>query len=497
MSERRELVRAQAGFGYRSCLNDLPKLPVSTPKSPDWKMPMELWTEYEGRTIDGAFPLNRLLLPEGRSAFFSTSNGNGEPTVIRLIESHFDEQEILARWQGVDALRHPNLLKLDTFGQLDLDGTTVIYAVMEPVDANLAEVLKQQRLTLPECRALAKSLASALDTLHANGFVHEHLEPSSVFAVGDVVKLRSDCIRETPEGEQGLAAKRRDLRSLAVVLLQALTQEPTLEAAAGKLPLPAPFDAIVRNATTGAWGFAEIMSALNQQKRAAAPLAAVPAPISRADPQPAASVGRPIAPSLRSASEPKPPDSTLSQHPAFPILSPDRPLGDQEGRHPEAVPLSRFIAAAALFAILILGLGLYFVHARATLRTANPQVHSVPKAASSAIASEPSQVPANSLPDQAARTSQQADSGSAARSQWRVVAFSFRREEQARKKSATLARAYPALRPEVFTPTGHAPFLVTVGGAMSRDQALAFAQKSRSQGLRRRAAVRVFSKAGY
>ena len=92
---------------------------------------------------------------------------------------------------------------------------------------------------------------------------------------------------------------------------------------------------------------------------------------------------------------------------------------------------------------------------------------------------------------------QNSKAGSAARSQWRVVAFSFRREEQARKKSATLARAYPALRPEVFTPTGHAPFLVTVGGAMSRDQALAFAQKSRSQGLRRRAAVRVFSKAGY
>jgi len=38
---------------------------------------MEIWTEYEGRTIDGAFPLTRLLRPEGSSAFFTTSNEAG------------------------------------------------------------------------------------------------------------------------------------------------------------------------------------------------------------------------------------------------------------------------------------------------------------------------------------------------------------------------------------------------------------------------------------
>ena len=59
---------------------------------------MELWNEYEGRTIDGDFQLTKLLRPEGRSAFFSTSNGTGLPTVIRLIESHYDDAEILARW---------------------------------------------------------------------------------------------------------------------------------------------------------------------------------------------------------------------------------------------------------------------------------------------------------------------------------------------------------------------------------------------------------------
>ena len=69
---------------------------------------MNLWNEYEGRSIDGLFPLERLIRPEGRSAFFTTSSA-GVSTVIRLIESHFDEDEILARWAGVSDLHQPNL----------------------------------------------------------------------------------------------------------------------------------------------------------------------------------------------------------------------------------------------------------------------------------------------------------------------------------------------------------------------------------------------------
>ena len=102
---------------------------------------MQLWTDYEGVTIDGAFPLNKLLLPEGRSAFFSTANGKGEPVVMRLIECHFDEEEILARWRCMEALNHPNFLKLERYGQIEIDGSPVVYAVFEKVDANLAGVL--------------------------------------------------------------------------------------------------------------------------------------------------------------------------------------------------------------------------------------------------------------------------------------------------------------------------------------------------------------------
>ena len=49
---------------------------------------------------------------------------------------------------------------------------------------------------------------------------------------------------------------------MLLVLLEALTQQRTLEDAARELPLPAPFDQIVRKGMSGEWGLAEIGAAL-------------------------------------------------------------------------------------------------------------------------------------------------------------------------------------------------------------------------------------------
>src|SRR5271170_1729603 len=253
---------------------------------------MELWTEYEGRTIEGGFRLTKLIRPEGRRAFFSTSNGTGIPTVIRLIESHFDDDEILARWRGVQALDHVNLVKLKSFGQVTVDETSLVYAVMEPVEANLGEILAERRLTVLETKQVATSLVAALEALHSNGFVHEHVEAAHVLAVGEEIKLRSDCIRETPEGEEGSELKRWDVYDLSVVLLQALTQHKTLEDAERELPLPEPFDEIVRKGMSGEWGLREIASALNPGLNAPP----VAPPVARPVVAPAVAVERPVAP---------------------------------------------------------------------------------------------------------------------------------------------------------------------------------------------------------
>ena len=437
---------------------------------------MELWTEYEGSTIDSAFPLKKLLLPEGRSAFFSTFNANGEPTVIRLIACHFDEEEILARWRGVKALGHPNILRLEQFGQLTLDDTTVVYAVMEPVDANLAEVITNQRLSVPDALQLASSLASAIDVLHANGFVHEHVEPANIYAVGEVVKLRGDCIRETPEGEAGIEARKHDIHNLGVVLLEALEHRQSLEASGQRVNLPAPFDRIVPNAINGAWTLPEIIKALgvltasNNGSSAASArpsTATPPAPIAIRAETPAQTLA---APPDNEATRSRPGNFTppAAQRTAIPRIE-----------NAEGLPRTKSLtlwAAVAVAAILLVWLVWHF--ARTSSSGPAP-------ASQTAAPAQPAQGPAaNAARPPAAKPSPHAAATDTSSSHpWRVIAFTYNYRDQAEKKSTTIAQKHPDLHPEVFTPTGKAPYLVTIGGQMSREDAYALARNAGKWGL--------------
>jgi hypothetical protein len=430
---------------------------------------MELWNEYEGRTIDGVFPLTKLLRPEGRSAFFATSNGSGTPTVIRLIESHFDGAEILTRWKAIQELNNANLVTLKKFGPAELDGTSLVYAVMEPVEANLGEILAERRLTVLETKEVASSLVSALEAMHANGFVHEHVEPGNVMAVGDAIKLRSDCVREAPEGEDGREAKRRDVRDLATVLLRALTQQGTLEAASRDLPLPEPFEQIVRKGRNGEWGLREIAAALGPAA-VAAPQAAARAVVREAPVE-----QRPVAAAETVAAPP------VAQRIHIAV--------EEEPRGLELKKIA-YGVGALLVALLVVW---FFVHGRssssssdATVQTAAPSTAvegdaaaapavgaSTPSAAANAPAAANGSAPPTNLP---------AGNG---RDQWRVVVFTYNHESQAQQKAAAIAQKHSELRAEVFTPNGRAPYLVTVGGVMSRDEAFALARKARGEGLPR------------
>lgn len=93
----------------------------------------------------------------------------------------------------------------------------------------------------------------------------------------------------------------------------------------------------------------------------------------------------------------------------------------------------------------------------------------------------------NASPAPAARNHPGARNGQApaARRQWRVVAYTYAHADQARKKAAELAGKYPGLRPEVVSPRGRAPYLVTLGGVMRKNDALALTQKLRRSGLPR------------
>ncbi len=433
---------------------------------------MQLWTEYEGVTIDGVFPLKKLLLPEGRGAFFSTANGKGEPTVMRLVECHFDEEEILTRWRSVDALGHPNFLKIERYGQLALDDRPVVYAVFERVDANLAELVARSRLTGPEAAQLASSLASALETLHTHGFVHEHVELHNVFTVGDVVKLRSDCIREAPEGDAGFAAKRRDVHNLAVLLAKALAQNGNPDAAG---ELSSPFNEMVRNGLSGTWGLAEIKAAVqasqgssrssNGRRSSSAGSAvhqSVPAP----------------APSTPSRPEPPEPRPTIVAGRAF------RQEFAEDGRKTELPLRTKWFGVAALAMTIALAAGWLFAYVRGHHRGAtSPSALSTKAIAAERSAPDP--VPsgvsvAGVIPGQGP-----GQTLATTPAQWRVVVYTYNNRAEAQKMSAAIDGKHPGLRPEVFSPNGHAPYLVTVGGVMNKREALAWVRRSRRSGLPR------------
>lgn len=429
---------------------------------------MRLWTEYEGETIDGAFPLKRLLLPEGRSAFFSTANGKGDPALLRLIECHFDEDEIIARWRTIEALSHPHFLKLERYGQIELDGGPGVYALFEKADANLGEVLALGQLTVKDAAQLAGSLVSAMEMLHTHGFVHEHVQAQNVFAVGETVKLRSDCIREAPEGQAGLDAKQRDVHDLTVLVLQALTQTTDPGRAAA---LPAPFDKIVRNGMSGTWGLTEMRAALEgRPKQAPAPkkLDSISSLPSEPDPAPrpdAAPADKPLSTSTRTKSwEGNGLRSSIHQE----VWDEDR-AGSFSFR-------SKWMGAAGMVAVLLLLVWLAVHEWRADRATGS---HAAAASGSLRTPAQPASSPA--AQHAAAHTGRAIET----RAQWRVIAFTYNHRDQAQKKAATLSQQHADLRPQVFTPTGHAPYLVAVGGVMNKDEAFAFARKMRSSGLPR------------
>jgi eukaryotic-like serine/threonine-protein kinase len=451
---------------------------------------MNLWTEYEGRTIDGTYPLTKLIRPEGRSAFFSTSNGTGVPTVIRLIESHFDGDEILTRWRGVAALNHPNLVKLKSFGHVVVDETSLVYAVMEPVEANLSEILRERRLTEPETRQIATSLLAAIEVLHSNGFVHEHVLPENVLAVGEVIKLRSDCIRETLEGEEGVALKRKDVRDYATILLQALTQQRTLDDASRALP--GPFEQIVRKGISGEWGLKEIGTALKKPSLAQA--------IARAGVTPDAPkfqgpVAEPAATPSRAAASVGPPPVDSPSGPPPSVARRIRVPVDDEPRR-----IGRKGIAYGVGTLLILLLGWYFVHSRSGSNRVGGasgavQEPTAPAAQESAPVPAKSPAPATDVGSRPAPSARVVAGSTAAsegknaagdsRGRWRVIAFTYNREDQAQQKVAEIAQSHPDLSPTIFRPNGRGPFLVTLGGPMSREDAFAFSGKAKREGMPR------------
>jgi len=196
------------------------------------------WTSWVGSVVEGKFPLQQWLGGSDHSAVFLT-DWQSQKAAIKLIPAlGADADHCLARWRAAAQLLHPHLLRIYDSGRCTIDGTRLVYVVMEYAEEDLAQIFPQRVLTPAEVSELLPPLLDALFYLRGKGFVHSRIKPSNILAVKDELKLSADQILsasdtnstrrrdvyDAPETAAGIFSPAGDVWSVGVTLVAMLTQ---------------------------------------------------------------------------------------------------------------------------------------------------------------------------------------------------------------------------------------------------------------------------------
>ncbi len=227
----------------------------------------EVWKTWEGRVVDGKFPLRQLVGGSDHSAVFLTERpGHGsQKFALKLIPADAgDADRQLVRWRAAAQLSHPHLIPIYETGRC---GLTLLYLVTEYAEEDLSQILPQRALIPGEVTDMLPPLLDALSFLHGRGFVHGRIKPSNILAVGDQLKLSADQITsvsdpnatrrrrdvyDAPETAAGIVSPAGDLWSVGATLVAALTQNVPLVAEESQgdqvltANIPEPFRGIAR-----------------------------------------------------------------------------------------------------------------------------------------------------------------------------------------------------------------------------------------------------------
>lgn len=306
---------------------------------------VESWQQWEGRIVNGEFPLQQYLGGSAESAVYLTEV-QGTRAAIKFIEAEAPEAKAqAAQWKLAARLSHPNLVKILQTGLWHADDEhDLLFAVMEYCDESLEGVLRQRSLTPTETREMLAPALDALSYLHGQNLVHGEIKPANILASGDELKLSSDGIRrmgdvdglggsgyDGPENSVGTTGIGGDVRSLGLTLLQSL-KDRSQERGSNDDPksadgLPVPFGAIVKGCLAQdpaqRLSIADIRKLLNdrdvtrKQEAKPVPMAETTAAKTTAVDIPAAPTKASIAPDPRSV----PPVRSKSDSSAIPIVA--------------------------------------------------------------------------------------------------------------------------------------------------------------------------------
>jgi len=263
----------------------------------------EAWKQWEGQVVNGEFHLRRYLGGGENGAVFLTEHGGREPqkAAIKLLPAPPEKSELqLSEWSLAAKLSHPHLIQLLQMGRCQLDGTELLYVVMEYAEEDLSQILPQRPLTPEEARDMLEPVLDALGYVHGQGFLHGHIKPANIMAVQDQLKISSDGLWRFDEARGGLEKRgvydapeiaseeispAADVWSLGVTLVEALTQrlpvweQPEQDEPALPEILPAPFLELVRHCLRRdperRWTVADIVAQLRRTSPAVQARAAV------------------------------------------------------------------------------------------------------------------------------------------------------------------------------------------------------------------------------
>ena len=199
-------------------------------------------TRQVGQVVDGKFRLGQFVGGDELSSVFLVDyDGQEVPkAAIKLIPADsVDAPAQLGRWRQAAKLSHPHLIRILETGRCELDGTPMLYVVMEYAEENLSQVIARRPLSPAEARDILGPVVDALAYVHAKGFVHCRLKPANVMADDDLLKISSDGLcrigeysgsvgkpgaYDAPEAVGGRISPAGDVWSLGMTLAEALTQ---------------------------------------------------------------------------------------------------------------------------------------------------------------------------------------------------------------------------------------------------------------------------------
>lgn len=421
------------------------------------------WAKLPGTLLPGGYEIEECFAASASSATFK----------VRILGDRFTEAigeffaaaivspEQVNVWTATTALRHRNVSQPLTAGLLD---GTAYYIETRP-DETLQGVVRERLLTVEETKEVARALVQGLSYLHGNGFAQGHLDSGSVAAIGDRICLRLQAASHlnAPLGVGEEASPAGDVRQLGQTLSSVLSREGNA--------LSPPFDQIVarcldENAARRP-SLPEILSMLDAEPPAvvvAPPKPAPPAPVEIA---PAA----PVMPYETGPVFSPQPSRTVSEDTA--VVEERRETGSHGPKRGHIwfyIPIAAILIAAALL------WALRPKHQNAVSPSPSSwpshEVGPVSSSTSTAVSRPPATVPPR------AATSKHRDA-------WRVIAFTFRREADAQNRARLVNEKHPALHADVFSPSGGPPYLVVLGGAMTREEAEQLRRKARSAGMPR------------